>query len=695
MKPRTGEQAMRARIDAIRRAAAAGRVAEALRDASALCIAEPSSVDAARLHAMLTTHAGSADAEAAWARLLDLAPGDAEAHFQLGNAAGDRGDFAAAVRHLDAARARLPRHAVLLNNLGLALEASGDLSNAALRFGDAMAADPRAGTAVRPSLARVLFRAGRYAEALPHIDLLLTGDGRDASWQAARAVCLAALGRDDQALAAYRHAIALDPSAAPVWHDLVRWLLSRGRFEEAHAMLEEAHAALPGDTLLQSLLLASRQRFADWRDLPALRDALTASVADPRWSGTASGYDFIAVADDPALQRRVAERYAASEGAGLPVAPRAGTDTSAPTTARHASPARLRLGFVSSDYRDHPVGRLVVALLERLDRTRFDVIAYTTGPAGDVTGARLAAAGAGPHALARRDVTGAVNRLRADAIDVLFDLNGFSGGEALRIFAARPAPLQVNFLGYTGTLGSSAYDRIVTDRYCIPPQASGDYLERPLYVEPCYLPSDPARAHDAPPSRSAYGLPDEAIVLYAGSVLYKLTPEMFGAWMRVLRDAAGTVLWLRDAPGSAQERLRAAAREGGVDAARIVFAPAEPLGRYLARLALADAFLDTTPFGAHTTVNDALFMGVPVVTLAGRSFAARASASQVTAAGLGDLVARDLPGYVDTACALARDGARRSVACATLASARTGPLFDADRYAAAFADAVLAAWNER
>jgi len=695
MKPPTGGQTTRARIDAIRRAAAAGRVAEALRDASALCAAEPASVDAARLHAMLATHAGSRDAYAAWTRLLDLSPGDAEAHFQLGNAAGDRGDFAAAVRHLDAARARLPRHAVLLNNLGLALEASGDLATAALRFGEAMAADAGAGAAVRPSLARVLFRAGRYADALPQIDLLVTADRGDASWQAARAVCLAALGRDDEALAAYRAAIALDAGTASVWHDLVRWLLSRARFEEAHATLERAYSALPGDTLIQSLLLAARQRCADWRDLPALRGALIATVADPQWRGTASGYDFTAVVDDPALQRRVAERYAATEDAGSSVATTAGIDSWAATPSRRARPARLRLGFVSSDYRDHPVGRLVVSLLERLDRKRFDVSAYTTGPADDVTGARLAAAGAGPHALARRDVSRAVDRLRADAIDVLFDLNGFSGGEALRLFAARAASLQVNFLGYTGTLGSRAYDRIVTDRYCIPPESSLDYVERPLYVEPCYLPSDPARAHAALPPRSAYGLPDDATVLHAGSALYKLTPEMFDAWMHVLGRAPTAVLWLRDAPPAAQDRLRAAAREAGVDPARIVFAPPDPLPRYLARLALADAFLDTTPFGAHTTVNDALFMGVPVVTLAGRSFAARASASQVTAAGLGALVARDLQGYVDVACALACDDVRRAAARATLGSARRGPLFDADRYATAFADAVLAAWDER
>src|SRR6185369_17159429 len=163
----------------------------------------------------------------------------------------------------------------------------------------------------------------------------------------------------------------------------------------------------------------------------------------------------------------------------------------------------------------------------------------------------------------------------------------------------------------------------------------------------------------------------------------------------VLTAAPDAVLWLRDAPPAAQEHLRTAAIAADVDAARIVFAPADPLARYLARLALADVFLDTAPFGAHTTVNDALFMGLPVVTLAGRSFAARASASQVSAAGLHELIAPKLPAYVDVAKTLARDGAQRAQARATLGAARNGPLFDADRYAAAFGEAVRAAWDER
>ena len=675
-------------LGAIRRAAAAGRLADALREAAALCDRRPEDADAARLYALLLTQGERPDALDAWRRVAALAPDDAEAHFQLGNAAGDRGDFAAAVAHLETARRTLPKHPLLLNNLALALEATGQLDLAVVRFGEAMAGDARAAIAVRPSLARALFRAGRHAEALVELDrLVATAERPDGAWLAARAVCLAELGRDDEAARAYRAALAHDRASAPLWHDFVRWLLARGRFDEADAVLGEARQALPDDTLVLGLLAVSRQRHAEWGDVPALRAELVTRVADPRWQGRASAYDFVALCDDPALQRRVAERYAATEQAPLAI-------PSWPRRAGDAA-ARLRLGFVASDYRDHPVGRLIVPLLERLDRGRFDVVAYATGRADDVIGGRIAAAGVDLKALPRRDPARAAAMLRADAIDVLFDLNGFSGGEALRIFAARPAPLQINFLGYTGTLGCAAYDGILTDRYCIAPQAAHDYVERPLYVDPCYLPSDPARATGAAPARADYALPDDGIVFHPGSALYKVTPEMFAAWLGLLRDVPGSVLWLRAAPASAQARMQAAAVAAGLDGMRLVIAPADPLERYLARLPLADIFLDTAPFGAHTTVNDALYMGVPAVTIAGRSFAGRASASQVVAAGTGTLACDDLPSYVATARALARDPARLRDCRAVLHGVRATPLFDAERYAAAFGEAIAAAWTQR
>jgi len=380
----------------------------------------------------------------------------------------------------------------------------------------------------------------------------------------------------------------------------------------------------------------------------------------------------------------VAERYAASEQSTLPL----------PLAARVADAApRLRLGFVSSDFRDHPVGRLVVGLLERIDRSRFEVVTYATGPSDGALGERVQQASTRFATLPRRDPAAAARIVRDDAIDVLFDLNGFSGGEALRIFAARPAPLQINFLGYTGTLGASAYDALIADRYCIPPDEVTHYCERAVYVDPCcYLPSDPAREVAPSVTRARYGLADDAVVLNGGSALYKVSPELFEAWLSVLRDVPQAILWLRDAPPATAARIHGFAQASQVDPRRILFAPRESLPEYLARLALCDVFLDSAPFGSHTTVNDALFMGLPVITVAGRSFAGRASASQLHAARLDDLIAPDLVRYASVATATARDAARRAALRERLRDVRRSPLFDMDRYAARFAEAISEAW---
>jgi predicted O-linked N-acetylglucosamine transferase (SPINDLY family) len=355
------------------------------------------------------------------------------------------------------------------------------------------------------------------------------------------------------------------------------------------------------------------------------------------------------------------------------------------------NPARLRLGFVSSDFGNHPVGRLVVGLFERIDRKRFDVYAYATAQeAGGEFRQRIERNVDRYRLLDRGNPDAGARTLRADAIDVLFDLNGFSGGEAIRVFARRPAPIQINFLGYTGTLGSAAYDFVVVDRNCAPPESRNAFDERLLYVDPCYLPSDPARApQGAASSRAEYGLSDDAFVFCAFAAPYKILPDHFACWMQLLRNAQGSVLWLRHLLPDRIARLRAEAERRGVDGARLIVAPADSIARYLARFGLADLLLDSAPFGSHTTVNDALFAGLPVVTIAGQSFAGRASASQLYAAGFPELVARDADDYASIAGSLARERDRLAEITRRLReTGRHSPLFDMNAYARAFESAI-------
>jgi predicted O-linked N-acetylglucosamine transferase (SPINDLY family) len=303
---------------------------------------------------------------------------------------------------------------------------------------------------------------------------------------------------------------------------------------------------------------------------------------------------------------------------------------------------------------------------------------------------------------ALRDVTGRgtddiVSQIRADGIDVLFDIAGHTEYARPDVFAARAAPLQINYLGQAGTLGAPYYDYIGTDPYTTPPEEQAHYAERFWFLGECYFPCDPHRPlADPSPSREAYGLPHDAFVLMCQAAAHKVTPPMFDAWMRLLADVDDAVLWLRPMLPLAQVNVRAAARERGIDPARIVLAPKEPLPLYLARFRLADLYLDTHPFGSHTTVNDALYAGLPVVTLCGRSVAGRASASQVRAVGLPELVAPTLGDYETLARGLARDrGALARITGRLRTQCRASALFDMQRYARAFEDGLLELWRGR
>ena len=340
------------------------------------------------------------------------------------------------------------------------------------------------------------------------------------------------------------------------------------------------------------------------------------------------------ISDDPALDRSLTLRWTAHEF--LPASPL--------RPARRSEPGKLRIGFLSPDFHSHPVGRLVVGLIERLDRNRFEVCAFSTEKeVDDAIQSRIRRACDRFRSFPVVDAREVAEAIRADRIDVLIDLTGHTAGANLSTLSLRPAPVQVNYLGYTGTLGSPAVDWIVADPYCIPPDLADAYVERPLYLEPCYMPRCGDHADDdVSISRSDYGLPEHALVYAAMSAAYKILPERFDAWMEILRAVPGSILWMRTMAGVAARRLRLRAASLGVDPVRLQIARNEPVPRYLARYRLADLYLDTWPFGSHTTVNDALSAGLPVLAQAGRTFASRASASQVIAAGLPELVANGL-----------------------------------------------------
>ena len=340
---------------------------------------------------------------------------------------------------------------------------------------------------------------------------------------------------------------------------------------------------------------------------------------------------------------------------------------------------KLRIGYVSSDLRHHAVGYLMVNFFEEHDRNDFEVFAYYTGiKADDPIQARIKASV--DHWRDIRGVTDdeAAAKIAEDGIDILIDVNGHTRDARLGVFARRPAPIQVNWLGYPGTMGSSFHHYIVADDFTIPAYAEDWYSEKVLRV-PCYQPNDRKRIVDEHiPTRADFGLPDDAFVFCCFNASHKFTRFTFDRWMDILKATEGSVLWLLDYAPETNDRLREEAQARGIDGSRLIFAPKLPNPRHLARYPIADLFLDSTPYGAHTTASDALWMGVPVLTWSGRCFSSRVCGSLLTAAGLADLVTETPEEFVERAIHLAGQGrGELEVIRARLLSTRdTCTLFD-------------------
>jgi len=375
-------------------------------------------------------------------------------------------------------------------------------------------------------------------------------------------------------------------------------------------------------------------------------------------------------ADDPLFQLANACHYN-RRMIGLP-------RRAAPPPEGPRRPGRLRIGYVSSDLREHAVGFAMTDVFETHDRDRVETFAYDCGIAvTDPTRTRIRAAADHWVDLNGLDDAAAAARIAADGIDILVDLNGYTKDARTRVFALRPAPIAVNWFGFPGTMGTPYHHYIVADAATIPPEYEMFYSERVLRL-PCYQPNDRKRVVAARmPGRTELGLPAQGVVFAALNGMQKITEKVFDRWLRILAAVPDSVLWLLSGTAETQDRLCAHAARNGIAAQRLIFAGKLPNPEHLARFTCADLFLDTFPYGAHTTASDALWMGLPVLTLAGRSFAARVCAGLVRAAGLDELIATSASDYTTRAIALGRDPARLAQLRDRLRAGRDrAPLFD-------------------
>lgn len=529
------------------------------------------------------------------------------------------------------------------------------LSDAELDAGDGVAGEAAAqrALALAPGHPEALARLGRAQWLLGH-----RRDAADSLGQAARA----APGHPGIAL----------------WHGHA--LEDVGEAEAAAEAYARAHGLAPDAAQIAAHLLAWRRRLCDWRGLDALSAQVRSAVA--RGEAAVEPFAFLSEDGDALEQLRCARLSAAQVARSVrPLPPRA-----------IAGDGPLRIGFLSNGFGAHPTGLLTVAFLEAL-RAEAAVEAHLfalNADDGSAVRQRLQAAttlhdvSALPHA----EVAA---RIRAAGIDVLHDLRGWGGGGTPAVLAMRPAPLQVNWLAYPGTSGAPWIDYVLADGFVLPPALETGFSEAVARLPRCFQPSDTRRAPAPPPSRVECGLPAEGVVFCSFNNSYKLNPASFARAMVVLGGVPGSVLWLLSGPGRGDERLRAAAQAAGIDPARLVFMAKQPHAIYLARLQLADLFLDSNPYNAHTTASDALWAGCPVLTRPGRTFAARVAGSLNHHIGLGELNVADDAGFVALATALGNDRVRLQALRARLhAMRRESGLFDMPAFARDFAAMALA-----
>ncbi|MCA8886137.1 MAG: hypothetical protein KDA35_05905 [Hyphomonadaceae bacterium] len=354
-----------------------------------------------------------------------------------------------------------------------------------------------------------------------------------------------------------------------------------------------------------------------------------------------------AYSDDPLQHLGLSHRYADALAPGV-------TSASDRRRAPIGQGRRLRIGYVSSDLRAHAVGYLMANLFEAHDPSAIEVFIYYCGiPADDGINRRIKTAAEHWSDIRALSDDDAAAQIATDEIDILIDVNGHTRDARLGIFARRPAPIQVNWLGYPGSMGTPYHHYIIGDEWVIPKDHELYYSERVLRL-PCYQPNDRKRIVDeTPPKRSEHDLPEDAFVFCCFNAAHKITRFSFERWMAILNQTPDSVIWLLDYNTETNARLRTAAETYGVASERLIFAKKVPNPRHLARYPLADLFLDTAPYGAHTTASDALWMGVPVLTYTGRSFASRVCASLVRAAGAPELITNSPEAFIARAVALA------------------------------------------
>ena len=632
-------------------------------------------------------------------------PTFAEAHGNRANVLIDLGRLADAVEGFDQALSLDPNAIEDWCNRGSALQELGRSADAIASFDRALALVPGFVPA-RIGRAGALAALGRNEEALADYDGALAGNaGQVEAWHG-RGLVHKRLGQLAQALADFDRALELKPNDPDILSARATALNACRRYEEALAVVNAALAIAPQHVaalFVRATIRLSLKRYGgaisdydevlrlnpdhrlafggalwcrllccDWSRSEGLAAAVHHRVARER--SIVSPLAILATTEDALAQRDHIRAFVGYQRRA-PSRPRAARK---PT----ASP-RIHIGYLSPDFNDHAVAHLAIELFERHDRTRFEIsaVSFADDDRSEMRARLMRAFDRFVDVPDRtdREVHQMIERL---GIDIAVDLGGYTEGARPFVLADRPAPIQASYLGFAGTSAAEFMDYLIADAVAIPPHLHAGFTEKIVSLPDTFMVGQSVRPFGSTlRARAEVGLPDDAFVFCCFNNTWKISPATFDIWMRLLRAVDRSVLWLKDINETATANLRQAAREAGVDPDRLVFAPRLPLADHLARHRFADLFLDTQPFNAHTTANDALRAGLPVLTCQGGSYAGRVAASLLQAVGLDELITGSLEDYEALALKLARDRSLlQSVRRKLDANLLTKPLFDIDRF---------------
>ena len=621
---------------------------------------------------------------ASYREAINLTPDFAEAHSNLGNVLQKLGQTEQAVASYAKAIALCPDYAQAHNNLGNAYQDQGRIEDAITCYGMAIALNPNYAEAFG-NLGNAYHLQGRTDDALAAYRRAIALNSGFAQAHNNLGNAYRDLGQFEDSLAAYRRAIKLNPGFAEAHSNLGYMFQLLGKLDLAVVSCAQALALKPDFTQALDRLVHQRRHLCDWQGLQDLENRLL-ELGRQNWKDV-SPFSLLALSSTLSDQLDCARQFGAQYK--MDQAPLV-------SSSLLQQSAKIRIGYLSADFHEHATAYLIAELIERHDRNRFQIIGYSIGPA-DASPMRQRLVDSLDQFVDLRAVSHrqAAQAIQNDGIDILVDLKGFTKDCRPGILAYRPAPLQVNFLGYPGTMGSDFIDYIIADPICIPSDHDRFYREKVVRLPDCYQPNDTKRAI-APltPTRAECGLPEQGFVFCSFNNSYKITSAIFDIWMRLLARVPDSVLWLLEANSWVKTNLRQQAALRGINPDRLVFAPRRPLGEHLARQRLADLFLDSYPYNAHTTASDALWVGLPVVTCIGPTFAGRVAASLLTNMGLPELIAHSFEEYESLAIKLATDQeALASIRLKASENPSKTPLFDIERYTRNIENAYSRMWQ--